>query len=201
MNVSRHKAADLLEISPFDDDLQAELAAQPARRGPSKLTMVLGAGVVLVAGFLVGVQAQKHAATPSGSVPFGSLLSGQGNAGGQRGQGGFGRAAAGGGGGGGGGGGAGFGGGGGFGGAAANATFGTVKLVDGDKIYIQTMNGDVVTVKTSGSTKIQVSKAGKAEDLKTGSVVVVAGDKDAQGTVDATSVIQSSALGGRGAGS
>ncbi|GAA4599399.1 hypothetical protein GCM10023194_79370 [Planotetraspora phitsanulokensis] len=196
--MSRHKAADVLEISPFDDDLQAELAAQPARRGPSKLTMLLGAGVVLVAGFLVGVQAQKHAATPSGSVPFGSLLSGQGNAGGQRGQGGFG--AAGGGGGGGGRGGGGFGGGG-LGGAAANATFGTVKLVDGDKIYVQTVNGDVVTVKTSTSTKIQVSKTGKAKDLKTGSVVVVAGDKDAQGIVDATSVTQSAALGGRGAGS
>jgi len=196
--VSRHKAADLLEISPFDDDLQAELAAQPARRGPSKLTMALGAGVVLVAGFLGGVQAQKHAGAPSGGVPFGSLLSGQGNAGGQRGQGGFGRAA--GGGGGGGAGGAGVGGGG-FGGAAAGATFGTVKLVDGDKIYVQTASGDVVTVKTSTSTKIQVSKAGKAKDLKTGSVVIVAGDKDAQGTVDATSVTQSSALGGRGAGS
>ncbi|GAA4570000.1 hypothetical protein [Planotetraspora kaengkrachanensis] len=192
--MSRHKAADVLEISPFDDDLQAELAAQPARRGPSKLTMLLGAGVVLVAGFLVGVQAQKHAATSSGSVPFGALLSGQGNAGGQRGQ-------AGGGGGGRGGGGGGFAGGGFGGGAAANATFGTVKLVDGDKIYVQTADGGVVTVKTSTSTKIQVSKAGKAKDLKTGSVVVVAGDKDAQGVVDATSVTQSGALGGRGAGS
>ncbi|MEV4089235.1 hypothetical protein AB0J43_54125, partial [Nonomuraea fuscirosea] len=47
-----------LDSSPFPGDLREELAVRPVR-GPSKLTMTLGAGVVLVAGILVGIQAQN----------------------------------------------------------------------------------------------------------------------------------------------
>jgi hypothetical protein len=76
-------------------------------------------------------------------------------------------------------------------------TFGTVKLVDGDKIYLDTPSG-TVTVKTTRDTKVQVTKAGKVTDLKAGSTVVVTGPKDGEGTVDAATVSEgSSALGRR----
>ncbi|GAA1299183.1 hypothetical protein Psi02_62220 [Planotetraspora silvatica] len=189
--MSRHKAENLLETSPFDDDLQAELAAQPARRGPSKLTLSFGAGVVLVAGLLAGIQAQKTFGSPAAP----SFAAGQGNAGATRGQGGGqagGQA-------GGQGGGGGFGGqgGGGFAGAGGNATIGTVQRVAGGTIYIKTAQGDAVTVKTTSSTKIQVTATGKATDLRAGTSVVVSGDKGADGTVNATSVSQGSPPGGR----
>jgi len=186
--VSRHKAENLLEISPFDDDLQAELAAQPARRGPSKLTLSFGAGVVLVAGLLAGIEAQKTFGSPAAP----SFVAGQGNAGATRGQGGGQTGGQG-------GGGGGFGGqgGGGFGGAGGNATIGTVQRVAGGTIYITTAQGDAVTVKTTSSTKIQLTAAGKATDLKAGTSVVVSGDKGADGTVNATSVSQGSPPGGR----
>jgi hypothetical protein len=183
MNVSRHKAENLLEVSPFDGDLEAELAAQPARRGPSKLTLVFGAGVVLVAGVFAGIEAQKTFGSPAAT----SFAAGAGNAGAARG----GQA-------GGPGGGGGFGGqGGGFGGAGGNATIGTVDRVSGNTIYIKTAQGDAVTVKTTSSTKIQVTQAGKAKDLKVGTSVVVSGDKGTDGTVNATSVSQGSPPGGR----
>jgi hypothetical protein len=47
----------LLETSPFAGDLESELVARPKRRF-STLTVVLGAGVMLVAGVIVGIQAQ-----------------------------------------------------------------------------------------------------------------------------------------------
>jgi hypothetical protein len=180
MNVSRHKAEDLLEISPFGDDLQAELAAQPVRRGPSRLTLSFGAGVVLVVGVLAGIEAQKTFGSPA-TTSFASAPGGQGTGGGRGQAGGLG--------------GGGFGGG--FGGAGGNAAIGTVQRVAGNTIYIKTAQGDAVTVKTTSSTKIQVAKAGKAADLKAGSSVVVSGAKGADGAVDATSVSQGSPPGGR----
>ncbi|GLX10473.1 hypothetical protein [Microbispora sp. NBRC 16548] len=201
--MSRHDTEELLETSPFDDDLQEVLAARPARAGGSKLTLALAGGVLLVAGLLLGIQVQKLL---GGSAPgrFPSRAAGAGAYAGQAPGGGgpgggYARGAGGGGGFAGAGGGAARGGGAGAGAGAGpgGMTFGTVKLVDGDKIYVQTVNGGVVTVTTSGDTKVQVTRSGKVSDLKPGSFVTVAGTADAQGQVAATSVTEGSAMGRR----
>ncbi|GLW97481.1 hypothetical protein [Microtetraspora sp. NBRC 16547] len=199
-------AAELLDTSPFGDEPEAEPEARPARRGMSKVTLALGAGVVLMAGVLIGIQAQKAwgTASPSGAASMAGNGAARGLAGG------FG-----------GGTGRGFGGGmpGGFpgggqgsqrgqgpqgqggqdqpgragasGGMTGGMTVGTVKLVDGAKVYVQTAGGTIVTVRTSGDTKVQVTKAGKLADLKVGGQVVVTGPTDEEGAVDATSLVQS----------
>ncbi|WP_204050640.1 hypothetical protein [Microbispora siamensis] len=196
--MSRHDTEELLETSPFDDDLQEVLAARPAGAGGSKLTLALAGGVLLVAGLLLGIQVQKllGGATP-GQVPsraagpgaYGQAPVGGGLGGGYARGAGGGFAGA--------GGGAGRGAGAGAGAGPGGMTFGTVKLVDGDKIYVQTVNGGVVTVTTSRDTKVQVTRTGKVSDLKPGSFVTVAGTADAQGQVAATSVTEGSAMGRR----
>lgn len=179
---------DLLNTPPFEGDLAEELKAddRPKRRPPSA-TVLLVAGVLLVGGFVGGVQADRHWGTKKSSDPaalLGQLRRGTGQGGtAQGGQPG-----------------AGFGGFGGFGGqngqnggqnggaqAPGSGTTGTVKLVDGDTIYVQTPNG-IVRVKTSGSTKITVAKKSTAKALKAGSKVVVQGTAGQDGTVTATSV-------------
>ncbi|WP_182877779.1 hypothetical protein [Microbispora sp. H10670] len=203
--MSRHDTEELLESSPFGDDLQEVLAAHPARAGASRVTLALAGGVLLVAGLLLGIQAHKlfggSAAGPGRAAGAGAYGGGQGPAGVQGGQGaaggGYARGGAFGGAGGGTGRGAGAGNGGGGGGGAGGMTFGTVKLVDGDKIYVQTMSGGVVTVTTSRDTRVQVTRAGKVADIEPGSFVTVAGTADAEGQVAATSVTQGSPAGRR----
>lgn len=78
-------------------------------------------------------------------------------------------------------------------GGQGGMTFGTVKLVDGDTLYITTTNGSVVKVTTSKTTKVQVSKTSTSGDLKAGASVVVQGTADASGNVTAISISQSAA--------
>lgn len=62
MGLSRRKAPEPdggLRDSPFDGDLAAELTPRPAAARTPRLTVVLGAGVLLVAGMVIGIQAQK----------------------------------------------------------------------------------------------------------------------------------------------
>jgi hypothetical protein len=75
---------------------------------------------------------------------------------------------------------------------------GTIKLVDGHTIYVQTFSGTITRVSTSASTKIQVIAAGNLKDLQPGETVVVQGSKRSDGSVAATSVSQSSLGGGGG---
>ncbi|MDP9848522.1 hypothetical protein [Streptosporangium lutulentum] len=182
----------LLETSPFAGDLESELVARP-RRHFSTLTVVLAAGVMLVAGVIVGIQAQKAmggpdatagaamrqgAAAAGGGGGFGGRQqAGQGAQGAQGaqgqgarqgGQGGFaGRQ-------------------GGFGGM----TIGTIQKVDGEKVYVQTTDGSVVTVNTSDKTSVRVAKEGKVADLKPGGTVTVQGAKAEDGSVTATVINQ-----------
>ncbi|MCO6006678.1 hypothetical protein NE236_16965 [Actinoallomurus purpureus] len=207
---------ELLRTSPFEGDLAEELAAaepRQERRIPSA-TVFLGAGVLIVAGFLGGVQADKHWGAKQAPAGFSSFARGAGGAAGAGGQGtgggfgagtarrgGFGEGA-----------GSGQGGvpgegagtgqggrpaapgtapGSGTGAAPSGGagTSGTVKLVDGDVIYVQTANG-IVRVKTTGSTKVSVTKSAKVKDLKAGAPVVVQGTPGQDGSVTATTVTQ-----------
>jgi hypothetical protein len=155
---------------PRADDLAAELAKAAPKRWWNKATVVLAAMVLLLGGFVGGLQAQKHwGATAVASSRAGGVGGGQNRTGfgfpggtgsgtGQRGA------------------------------AAAPGTTGTVKLVDGSTIYVQTANGDIVTVRTNGRTAISTAKKGTVSDVKAGQSVAVTGTTGSDGTVTATAV-------------
>jgi hypothetical protein len=178
---------------PLDngDGLTAALARRPRAKLPS-LTVVLVVVVVASAGFIGGILVGKHygssgglasrfgasaaaGASPSASTGSGSRT-GLGGAGG-----GFGGAR---------GGLSGTGGTGGF--AEGNATVGTIKLIDGSTVYVQTSAGDIVQVVTSSGTKVTVSSTVPVKDLQPGETVIVEGSKNSSGGVSATSISQTS---------
>ncbi|MFI1577897.1 hypothetical protein [Embleya sp. NPDC020630] len=178
---------DILARPPAARDVADELAAPPRRRLPA-LTLALGAGVLLSAGFLAGVEVQKdHAGggtgqstAQQGANPFTARTAGGGGT-----QPGAGRPA---------GGttpGAGS-------GAGSDLTTGTVKVVDDSFIYVSDSAGNIVKVKTDAGTKIQVTRDGRTVDLKPGDTVVVRGATGADGAVTATSVAQGTTPLGRG---
>jgi hypothetical protein len=175
---------DVLAEPPDARDVSAELAAPPRRRLPW-LTLLLSAGVVAVAAFTGGVLVEKHhkdSASPLSGARSGSSA-GAGRAGG--GFGGFGGATA--------------GTGAGTGAGAGGLTLGTVKLVDGDTIYLTDAQGDTVKVTTDGSTKVTKTEDGKVSDLKPGQTVTVRGTRSASGDVTATTVTQGGGFPGFGA--
>jgi hypothetical protein len=147
------------------DDLTAELEAAAPRKLVNRTTAGLAGLVLALGGFIAGVQVQKSAA-PAVVAPTAN------------------RAA--------------FGGGGGQNAGAQNAggaqnrsgsvTTGTVKLVDGTTVYVQTANGEVITVRTSASTAVQLIQTAKLSDLKAGASVTVEGAAGADGVVTATKV-------------
>jgi hypothetical protein len=172
--------------------VQTELPPLPAagsrrarRRRFGRLTFVLAGLLVAAIGFLVGVQVQKGQSddsSASGGLPSGfSLPAGSGGGG----------ALPGGGGSGGGGSGATQSGGGG----ASGVTFGEVKLVDGDNVYVTDAQGNTVKV-SAADAQITTSQPGTLNDLKPGETVVVQGEADKEGTVKATSVSTGGAGGG-----
>jgi hypothetical protein len=162
-----------------DDSLAAELAKAAPRRWWNRGTLVLGALALLLGGFLGGLQVQKHYGTTTAAANRPAGFTGQ-----NRGAGGYPNFA----------GGAGQGtggtrtGGGATASAAPAGTTGTVKLVDGDTIYLTTADGTVVTVKTTGRTSISTANKGTLKDLRTGDSVTVQGAAGSDGTVSATSV-------------
>ncbi|NJP88057.1 hypothetical protein HCN51_01055 [Nonomuraea sp. FMUSA5-5] len=176
---------DKLDSSPFRDDLREELAVQPAK-GTSKVTLALAAGVVLVAGILIGIQAESWfgAADAPPQAAGAAQQRGTGAMGGygQRGQ---------------------FPGGaqqpggqqqpgGGGGQRMGGGTVGTVEKIEDGKVYVRTMDGATVTVTTTDRTTVQISKPGKVSDLETGTTIVVRGQQGADGAVTATSISQGS---------
>jgi hypothetical protein len=193
--------------SPLDngDGLTAVLNRRPRAKLPS-LTVILVVVVVASAGFIGGILVGKHygssgspasrfgAFAAAGASPSAGTGSGPragfGGAGGAGGAGGgFGAAGA----------GAGFGGAGGAGGGAAgNATVGTIKLVDGSTVYVQTSAGDIVQVSTSSGTKVTASSTVPVKSLQPGEAVIVEGSKNSKGGVSATSISQTSAGAGVG---
>jgi hypothetical protein len=175
-------AEELLSIPPRADNLAEELAARPQRTKPPKLTLALSAGVLIAAGFVGGVLAQKHYGTASGGTgraarasPVAGRGAGAGAGTGAAGRGGFG----------------GFGGGagsaatGGFGGSSIT---GSITVVSGDTLYITSTTGTVYTVKTSGTTTVKLSSSGSLSQLKPGQTVTISGTQGSGGTVTATTI-------------
>jgi hypothetical protein len=189
-----HDAGDLLDelSSPLDDDDDLdvlssplgnddELAAVLTRRSRAKLpslTLVLAALVVASAGFLGGIVVGKHYGSSGSGSPasaFSRFAAGASAPAGGTGSGS----------------GAGLGGrGGGF--LAGNATIGTIKLIDGGTVYVQTAGGDIVQVSTSAGTKVTASSTVPVKDLQPGETVIVQGSKNSRGGVTATSISQTS---------
>jgi hypothetical protein len=155
-------------------DLASALAKAAPQRWWNRGTLVLGAVALLLGGFLGGLQVQKHwGAAATASSNRAGFAGGNRNAGG--GYPGFpgagtGRAGA----------------------AptasAAAATTGTIKLVDGGTIYVQTPDGDVVTVKTTGQTSVRTAAPSSLKNLRAGQSVTIQGPAGTDGTVTATSV-------------
>jgi hypothetical protein len=183
---------DLLDLlsSPIDDD-DAELTAVLTRRPRAKLpsvTLILAAIVVASLGFLGGALVGKHygSSSSSGLASAFSRLAARASASGTASPGS--------------GSGTGFAGRGGglFGGG--NATIGTIKLVDGHTVYVQTTAGDIVQVATSAGTKVTVSSTVPVKDLQPGETVIVEGSKNSSGAIAATSISQTSLGGGFGGG-
>lgn len=197
--------ADLLASSPFDDDLDTELVARPSPRSMPGPTLYLAAGVILVAGFLGGVQAHKWSSDgssgPSPSGVAGGEERGRARTNGYGGppgasapQGGYGAP-------GGANGGPGGAPGGGPGSAAngtgsrpggGSGTAGTVTKVVGSTLYLRTASGETVKVKTTGTTKIRIVEDGRLRDLGAGTTVVVQGSTGQDGSLTATTVNEGS---------
>lgn len=193
---SAMSAEELLAIPPRADHLAEELAARPQRSRLPRVTLALGAGVLVAAGFVGGVLVQKHLGGPSSAAggragAFASAFAGsRGGGAGAGGRGGFGGGA------GAGGTGAttgtgGFGAGAGAGagsGAGGNSISGSVTVVSGDTLYITASDGTVYIVKASGSTSVSISSSGSLSQIKPGQQVTVSGTQGTGGTVNATKI-------------
>ena len=148
-------------------DFNAEL--KKSKRGVGKVTLGLGAAVLLVASFFGGIATHAAIAKPAAaSANQQNPARGNGNrqfpGGGQNGQNGQ--------------------------GAGARGTIGTVDHVDGTDVYVKTQDGRTVKVSTSDSTRIRISQDGKIADLKQGSNVVVQGSTGSDGTVTAQTITE-----------
>jgi hypothetical protein len=185
---------DLLDVlsSPLDDgdEITAVLTRRPRAKLPS-LTLVLAAIVVASAGFLGGALVGKHYGSSSSgnlAAAFSRLAGARAGATASAGSGSSGSGS-----------GSGFGGRSGlFGGG--NATIGTIKLIDGGTVYVQTTAGDIVQVATSAGTKVTVSSTVPVKDLQPGETVIVEGSKNSSGAIAATSISQTTLGGGAGGG-
>lgn len=142
-------------------DFNTELKS--AKRGVGKLTLGLGAAVLLVAAFFGGVATHAAIAKPTEAAaqqnqrPGGGRQfpgAGQGNQNGLRG------------------------------------TAGTIDHVDGTEVYVKTQDGRTVKVSTSDSTRVRLSQEGKLSDLKQGSTVIVQGSTASDGTVTAQTITE-----------
>jgi hypothetical protein len=177
---------DLDEIEP-DKSLIADLQKTRVTTPVTRVLLVL---IVLAVGFLGGALVDRSQRSSSSSTSAQSLASafrrarnGAGGATGTSGASGAGGL------------GALFGGS----GSGGGATIGTVKLVDGDNVYVQDTQGNVVKVKTGPSTQITVSKPGTVAQLAPGSTVIVQGTTSSDGSsMTATSITPSTGFGGRG---
>jgi len=166
-------------LPPYDDGDEPEFTPRPRRRA-HMLTYVLAAAMLVGAGFVGGVLLQKHddnGKTSSNNSAVSNAIArfrGGGGAGAATGTGGGTGGATGGG-----------RGGGGFGGG----TRGTVKLVDGDNIYITDAQGNTTKVVTTGSSTVSKTVSTSVKAVAPGDNVTVIGTTGSDGTTTATAVI------------
>jgi hypothetical protein len=179
---------------PYEDDDEPEFRPRPRRRAHA-LTFVLGAAVLIAAGFLGGVLLQKHedhgtssSATGARAGRFAALASGGST--GTTVAGGSGSTTAGGAAGTGAGGGGGrFGGGfGGAGGGGGGGVAGTVTLVDGKNIYVTDTTGNVVKLETSASSQLSKTDPATTKDVAPGDVVTARATQNSDGSYTASAV-------------
>src|SRR5579871_4351468 len=168
-----------LPYVPEDDwDDQEELPARPVRKrlGPWSLGLI---GAVIAAGaFYGGVMTEKHH-LPSTTVTAGAAAArrttSSTTAGGTAGSTAAGGAAA----------ASGGATGGAAGGAAgAGATFGTVKLIDGNNVYVQDTTGNIMKMATTPQSTITVTSTGTVKSIKPGDTVIVRGTAGSDGIVN-----------------
>jgi hypothetical protein len=170
-----------LPAPPYDDgDDEPEFRPRPRRRAHA-LTFVLGAALLVAAGFYGGVLVQKHqgGSSSASASTFASRFGAAGGATGATGAGG-----------------ARFGGGGGVGGGGSGGgggVAGTVKFVDGANVYVTDTNGNVVKVTTSGSSQLSKTDPATLKDVAPGDVVIVRGTQNNNGSYTATSLVLSPA--------
>ena len=177
----------------FRDDVDEpdEMPTRASRRVVTAWTMVFAALVIAGAGFVAGIQMEKHnepAATglPTGLAAFANARNGALNGGaaafGNRGANAGANAAN-----------------GATNGAngatnpatpASNGTTGQIKLVDGSNIYITTSDGSTVKISTTPTSKVTKSVAGAVGDLKAGDTITVQGAAGSDGTIAASSISQ-----------
>jgi hypothetical protein len=174
------------------DDLDDDLDIPARRRRLGGLTMVLI--VLLVAGLGVygGVRLQKSRGSSTSTSASALASAFAARLGGARGTGtgtgGFGGAG-------------GLGGGTGTGGAGGG-TFGTVKLVDGNTIYLSQANGSIIKVTTTPSgTTVTKTVPSSVSAIQPGETLVVQGTTGSDGTVSATRVTDAGATAAGAAGS
>jgi len=186
--------SDLPVSDAWEDD--EGLPVRPVRRRLGVLSLLLCGAVVTGAGFLGGVMVEKsHVKTSSSAAGLASAFAAlRGGATGTTAAGrtasaaGGAAAAA--------GGAAAAAGGGGFGGATA----GTVKLIDGNNVYVTTTGGTVVKIATTPQSSITISSPGTVANIKPGDTVTATGATDSEGTVNATTLRDLGTGGGAGGG-
>ena len=84
--------------------------------------------------------------------------------------------------------------------SGAGATFGTVSSVSGNTLYITEANGNTVKVTLSSATKVTKNVSVGKNAVRPGDTVVVAGAKNSNGTVSATTLSDTGAGPGGGSG-
>ncbi|MEV5840209.1 DUF5666 domain-containing protein [Nocardia sp. NPDC052112] len=76
------------------------------------------------------------------------------------------------------------------------ATMGTITANAGGQLTLDTMGGSPVTVRTTDKTQVISLTGTKASDLRVGDMVLVQGDKGADGSIDAKIIISTALPGG-----
>jgi hypothetical protein len=167
-----------------------ELPPRPRRRLVTPVSGLLAAVLVAGAGFIGGVEVQKHQGGSAGAGGGTGAATGAAAGAGPGGPGGF-R-----------GGGAARGGpsgpSGGAGGGAGAPTVGTVSSAHGDVLYVKDASGTTVKVRTTSTSKIVRTAGSSVGAVHPGDTVVVQGSTAKDGTVKATRVSATAAGAGGG---
>ncbi|MEU7766822.1 DUF5666 domain-containing protein [Nocardia sp. NPDC049190] len=76
------------------------------------------------------------------------------------------------------------------------ATMGTIAANDGGTLTVSAMTGSIITVRTDSNTTVIAMSGAKVSDLATGEIVLIQGDKAADGSIQAKIIVSVSMPGG-----